>query len=302
MSQTKKSVSVVIPSWNSEKQLKQNLRYVYAAAREVDAEIVIVDDASSFDQSQAYLQKQAELGKIRYYANPTNQGFSYTVNRGVDLAKGEIVILLNTDVRPSKVAFKTCLRLFENPDVFAVTFNSGEAWMGGHWRDGLFQHFKVEPNQHNRHSLNPSLWASGGQAAFDKKKWQQLGGMDLLYKPFYWEDVDLGYRAWKRGWQILWDPKAKVVHDHQKSVIANNFSKKYITDTAQRNQFLFIWKNIRDRNLLLNHLINLPRYAFAYPLPFLRALVKLPKVLQARHRESSFIKKTDTEILKLWSN
>ncbi len=295
-----KTISVVIPSWNSEKQLKQNLRYVYAAANEVKAEIVIVDDASSYDQSQAYLKKQADLGKIRYYFNKTNQGFSYTVNRGVKLAKGDIVILLNTDVRPSKTAFKNCLRLFADPEVFAVTFNSGEAWAGAKWEKGMFHHFKVEPNAKNKNQLNFSLWASGGQAAFDKKKWLALGGMDLLYKPFYWEDVDLGYRAWKRGWKIIWDPQSKVVHDHQKSVIASNFSRKYITDTAQRNQFLFIWKNIHNSKLLASHLLRLPLFAFQYPIPFFRAVAKLPQVLSKRNQEKRLSKKTDVEILSLW--
>ncbi|KKU46788.1 MAG: hypothetical protein UX64_C0001G0001 [Microgenomates group bacterium GW2011_GWC2_46_7] len=41
-------VSVVIPSWNSESQLKQNLPYVFKAAAAVKAEIVVVDDASAF--------------------------------------------------------------------------------------------------------------------------------------------------------------------------------------------------------------------------------------------------------------
>ncbi len=293
-------ISVVIPSWNSEKQLKQNLRYVYTAAKEVDAEIVIVDDASSFDKSQEYLEKQAKLGKIRYYFNKTNRGFSYTVNRGVSLAKGDIVILLNTDVRPAKTAFKNMLRLFKQEDVFAVTFNSGEAWAGAKWENGMFQHFKVEPTLQNRNQLNFSLWASGGQAAFDKQKWQQLGGMDLLYKPFYWEDVDLGYRAWKRGWKIIWDPQSKVVHDHQKSVIANNFSRKYITDTAQRNQFLFIWKNIHDPQLMRPHLLALPKLILSYPLPFFRALLMLPQVVKRRQQEKKLAQKTDRDIISLW--
>ena len=166
--------------------------------------------------------------------------------------------------------------------------------------NGMFHHFKVEPNKDNKDKLNISLWASGGQAAFDKKKWNKLGGMDLLYKPFYWEDVDLGYRAWKRGWRIIWDPESHVVHDHQKSVIATNFTKKYITDTAQRNQFLFIWKNIHDSKMLLSHLIRLPRVALSYPMPLLRALGKLPEVIRKRNQEKRLSKKSDQEIISLW--
>ena len=138
-----KTVSVVIPSWNSEKQLQQNLPFVFAAAAKVKAEIVIVDDHSQFDRSAFYLKSLGD--KIRFYENRKNEGFSYTVNRGVKLAQGDIIMLLNTDVRPSPDCFVHALKYFADPSVYAVGFNSGEAWMGGEWQSSLFQHFKVEP-------------------------------------------------------------------------------------------------------------------------------------------------------------
>jgi len=293
------TVSVVIPSWNSESQMKQNLPYVFAAAEAVKAEIVIVDDKSAIDQSAHYLRSLGK--KIRFYQNKTNGGFSYTVNRGVSLAKGDIVILLNTDVRPSLDCFVKAIKYFEDDSVYALGFNSGEAWMGGEWKGGLFHHFKVEPTQTKKNRPNPSLWASGGQAAFSRSKWKELGGMDLLYKPFYWEDTDMGYRAWKRGWQVLWAPECRVVHDHQKSVIAGNFTKEFVMDTAQRNQFLFIWKNISDPIFLLNHLIRLPYYLLQYPGSVLQALRYLPRALSARASERPFWKRSDHAILSLWT-
>lgn len=299
MSRSNLSVSVVIPSWNSESQLKTNLRHVFAAAAEVDAEIIIVDDASEHDNSSGYLKDLAKRGKIKFFENSQNGGFAYTVNKGVSKAKGEIIILLNTDVRPSRDCFAKSLRLFED-DVFAVTFNSGEAWAGGKWESGMFHHFKVDPTNANKDKTNHSLWASGGQAAFDRKKWNILGGMDLLYKPFYWEDTDLGYRAWKRGWKIIWDPESRVVHDHQKSVIVSNFSPKYITDTAQRNQFLFIWKNVHDGKMIREHLLYLPKYLLSYPLPLLRALGKIIPVLSSRIKEIKRSVISDRELLSKW--
>jgi O-antigen biosynthesis protein len=293
------TVSVVIPSWNSESQMKQNLPYVFKAAAAVDAEIVIVDDNSQYDDSAGYLRSLGK--KIRFYANKGNGGFSYTVNRGVQEAKGDLIMLLNTDVRPSPDCFKQALKYFEDDSVYALGFNSGEAWMGGEWRGGLFHHFKVEPTKENKNISNPSLWASGGQAAFSRQKWLTLGGMDLLFKPFYWEDTDMGYRAWKRGWQVLWAPECRVVHDHQKSVIANNFTKEFVMNTAQRNQFLFIWKNISDPYFLLSHLVKLPYYLIKFPLPVLKALYFLPAVIAKRAAESKYWKRTDRDILALWA-
>lgn len=296
---TKPSVSIVIPSWNSENQLKQNLPYVFAAASKVKAEIIVVDDASAYDNSAKYLKSLGS--KIRFYENKTNGGFSYTVNRGAKLANGDIVILLNTDVRPSPDCFINCLHKFEDKTVFAVTFNSGEAWAGGKWSDGLLQHAKVEPNDNNKDTENPSLWASGGQAAFDRRKWESLGGMDLMYAPFYWEDVDLGYRAWKRGWRVVWDPKSKCVHDHQKSVIASNFTPEFVKATAQRNQFLFVWKNIHDPKMMLSHLLRLPRFVKNYPAPFFKALLLLPQALKSRRYEKKQSCVSDEAILQTWN-
>ncbi|MFZ2199807.1 MAG: glycosyltransferase family 2 protein [Microgenomates group bacterium] len=294
----KLTVSVVIPSWNSEVQMKQNLPYVFAAAERVYAEIVIVDDNSKHDKSPEYLKSLGD--KVRFFANKGNGGFSYTVNRGVKEAKGDIIMLLNTDVRPSPDCFEKVLKYFEDDSVYAVGFNSGEAWMGGEWQGGLFHHFKVEPTGKNKDHNNPSLWASGGQAAFSRDKWLALGGMDLLYKPFYWEDTDMGYRAWKRGWQVLWAPECKCVHDHQKSVIASNFTKEFVMATAQRNQFLFIWKNISDPSYLFNHLVRLPYYLLKYPGPVFKALLLLPAALSSRAHEKHFWKRQDRDILASW--
>ncbi len=295
----KPSVSVVIPSWNSESQMKQNLPYVFAAAKAVDAEVVIVDDNSQYDDSAGYLKSLGK--KVRFYENHENGGFSFTVNRGVKEAKGDLIMLLNTDVRPSPDCFVKALKYFEDDSVYALNFNSGEAWMGGEWKGGLFHHFKVEPTKENKNHQNPSLWALGGQGAFSRSKWMELGGMDLLYKPFYWEDTDMGFRAWKRGWQVLWSPECKVVHDHQKSVIASNFTKEFVMATAQRNQFLFIWKNISDSSFLLNHLLRLPYYLLKYPGPVARAIMMLPAALASRAKERHFWKREDRDILTSWT-
>lgn len=294
-----KTVSVVIPSWNSESQMKQNLPYVFAAAQRVNAEIVIVDDNSQYDNSAGYLKSLGK--KVRFYENKTNGGFSETVNRGVKLASGDLIMLLNTDVRPSPDCFEKALKYFEDDSVYAVGFNSKEAWMGGEWKGGLFHHFKVEPTETNKNMVNPSLWASGGQAAFSRSKWLELGGMDLLFKPFYWEDTDMGYNAWKRGWQVLWGPDCKCVHDHQKSVIASNFTKEFVMATAQRNQFLFIWKNITDQQFLLSHFLKLPYYLVKFPLPVLRAITYLPMVLKKRASAKKTWIRQDRDILKLWT-
>lgn len=294
-----RSVSIVIPSWNSEAQLKANLPSVLTAAKAVDGEVIVIDDASQQDDTQQYLLSLAD--KIRYYPNHINQGYSFTVNRGVELATGEIVILLNTDVEVEPDCFTAALSYFSDPDVFSIGFNSGEGSMRITWERGLFHHFKQEYDIAKDKQPIKSVWASGGQGAFLRQKWLELGGMDLLYKPYYWEDTDLGYRAWKRGWTNLFAPDCRCVHHHAQSVIAGNFPKDSIYTTAQRNQFLFIWKNISDTPLLLTHLLWLPFYLSRYPKTIWQALQLLPQAVSSRRRERRFWKRSDRDILKAWT-
>ena len=128
----------------------------------------------------------------------------------------------------------------------------------------------------------------------------QLGGMDPLYAPFYWEDVDLGYRAWKRGWRIIFDPRAHVVHDHEISVIKHNFSQQHVQSIAQRNQLLFIWKNIHDTKMIRSHLLVLPKFIKNYPQAFFAALVRLPTALRGRGVEQRACVQSDQQVLANW--
>jgi GT2 family glycosyltransferase len=290
------SVSVVIPAWNSLSQLKANLPGVLAASKLVNAQIIVVDDGST-DATIKYL---TSLGKqISFFQNPTNLGFAGTVNRGVREAKSDIVILLNTDVKPNINCFVNCLPYFNDQSLFAITFNSKEGYAGGRFRQGLFHHFRIMPNTTQAKVPEPSLFASGGQAAFSRQLWVELGGMDTIYKPFYWEDTDLGYRAWQLGYKILWAPDCQVPHLHQNSVIAAHFSARTIKNVAQRNQFLFIWKNFRNKKLLLAHLLSLPKYLYLYPNSFFCALQFLPAIFAYR-RKASKLCRPDQEILSLW--
>jgi len=293
------SVSIVIPAWNSEAQLKQNLPSVFAASKQVGAKIIVVDDFSTQDSTLSFLRSLGD--QIQLIENPQNLGFAATVNRGVEISQSDIVVLLNTDVRPGQECFSACLKQFKNDDIFAVTFNSDNSWAGGNWSRGLLEHSRVKADKSNITRPNPSLWASGGQAAFSRKKWNELGGLDTMYAPFYWEDVDLGYRAWKRGWQIIWDPSARCVHDHTTSVISGNYQSSHIHSIAQRNQFLFVWKNIHDSKMIWSHLIHIPSFIKNYPKAFFAALALIVPALVGRRVEKSASVRSDSEILQIWN-
>ena len=199
------SISIIIPNYNGEKLLNKNLPSVINALKNYqgEKEIIIVDDGSE-DESKNVVRNfiNNKTVEIRLLENEVNLGFSSTVNKGVKNAKGEIVILLNTDVAPQADFIEPLLSHFSDQKVFAVgcldkSIENGkviERGRGlGEWKRGFLVHRRGEVNKKN------TLWVSGGSGAFRKTIWETLGGLNELYNPFYWEDIDLSYRALKSG-------------------------------------------------------------------------------------------------------
>lgn len=295
MKKLNSTLSIIIPAWNSEKLLRKNLPFVFKAAAQSSADIIVVDDHSTKDNTYNLLKSYNK--KITLLRNDKTIGFAKSVNIGVSASKADFVALLNTDVVPSVDCFDKALKEFDD-DTFAITLNSDNSCAVASWNDGILEHFRV--NIEENVSKHPSLWASGGQGVFNREKWLLLDGMDPLYQPFYWEDTDLGFRAWKRGWKIYWLKTARVVHEHDESVIASNFTSTFIKQIALRNQILFIWKNITDSKLLYSHLLRLPQLVFRYPRSFFSALIRLPRALASRPNIKKTSKLSDQEILSIW--
>lgn len=285
-------VSIVIPNWNGEEKLKKNLPSVLKV-KSVE-EIIVVDDASS-DNSVEILER--EFPQVKLIKKNKNSGFSSTVNLGVKNSSCSLVFLLNSDALAKEDCVEKVLDHTKDPKVFSVGFNAGGSWAWGYFKDGYFWHGQARETPKEVHQ---TLWVSGGSGLFKKSIWDELGGLDELFDPFYEEDVDLGYRATKRGYTNLWAPNAKVEHYRQKGVIEENFPKSFVSRIAQRNQLIFIWKNITDSELIKQHIFTLVKMLVTHPKYwpiFLSALVRLPEILRKRRMEMKRNKYLDKEIL-----
>lgn len=297
-------VSIVIPNWNGKEKLERNLPKVLKV-KGVD-EVIISDDASE-DGSLEFLKK--EFPEVELVERSKNGGFSSNVNSGVKEAKGELVFLLNTDAVPEENCLSFVIPHFEDPKVFSVSFNTGGNWSWAKFEDGFFWHYMAPKNGGpssigSSEQAHQTLWAGGGSGIFRKSMWEQLGGLDEIYNPFYEEDVDLGYRATKRGYINLWEPNAKVEHYKEPGVISENFSKSKIAGIAERNQLLFIWKNITSEKLFSEHKIALIKKLLKNPKYFsifLAALAKQREVFRKREVEKKEAKIKDEEIFSKFS-
>lgn len=251
-----KKIDIIIPSYNARYLLEKHLPQVIAHTPEL-GKLIIVDDGGS-DDTKEFLA--ANYKEAIYLYHPKNQGFPISVNQGIAASKSELFILLNNDVSPSKDYVKNALHHFDNPKVFAVSFNEiNSSWPHIRWDNGKIG-FSQGEDKTQKHL---TAWASGGSAIFRRSIWDKLGGLNEIYSPGYWEDIDIGWRAWKMGYRLIWEPKSLVDHQHESSF--KKLNQKYISLIRQRNELLFHWQNITDQELLNSHFRFLFKYTLTHP-------------------------------------
>ena len=211
------TVSVVIPHWNRAELLDRALLSVAAQClpSDFDVEVVVVDNGSEDDSvavSRAHGARAIELG--------SNRGVSAALNRGIEQARGEWIVLLNNDVDLAPDWLAILLADAERTKAWFATgklydavsrdrldgtgdavCRGGAAWRLGHGRlDGpVFAH--------PRSTYFPSATA----ALFRRDFFQQAGLFDESIFA-YLEDVDLGMRAASLGLLGIYVPEAKAWH------------------------------------------------------------------------------------------
>lgn len=301
MLNNKFTVSVIMPNLNGEKLLEKNLPALLHAKDNSEnhiLEIIIVDDGS-WDNSVKLIS--SKFPEVKLIKHKKNRGFSAAVNTGARTAKGDLLLLINTDVIPDNNFLEPVLEHFNDKKVFAVSLHErGFGWAKGSFGDGYIQLAMGEEGT----GFHTSFYVSGGSGLFRREYWMELGGMDeKLLSPFYWEDIDLCYRATKRGYLNLWEPKGYVTHKHESTI--SKFPKSYVQRIRERNQLLVIWKNIGSANLIRKHVVGITKRLLRHP-GYLRvvlmALTRIGIALKERKREIKESKVSDEAIFSKFAN
>jgi GT2 family glycosyltransferase/glycosyltransferase involved in cell wall biosynthesis len=308
------AASVVIPNWNGKDLLAKYLPSVVAALAGNPANEIVVVDNGSTDGSAGFVR--AAFPRVKLVALPANLGFGGGSNAGFRAAANDIVVLLNSDMRVDSGFLAPLLEGFEDPLVFAVAcqifftdpgkLREETGLTQGWWQDGSLRvRHRIDPAIEG---LFPCFYGGGGSCAFDRRKFLELGGFDRLLEPFYLEDTDLGYLAWKRGWKVLYQPRSVVYHEHR-GTIGKRFSEEYIQTVLKKNFVLFCWKNIHQGPMLAAH------FFFAWagavlsvifgeipsrPTPYAlwRAFLQLPRAVRSRWKARSLARVDDTEAFR----
>src|SRR3989344_6999234 len=89
-------LSIIIVNWNTEDLLKQTLDSVFKETKNFDFEVIVVDNNSMKDDSVKMIKEN--FPQVVLIENKENLGFSRANNQGLKIAKGEYLMLLNSDV------------------------------------------------------------------------------------------------------------------------------------------------------------------------------------------------------------
>jgi GT2 family glycosyltransferase len=248
------SISAVIPSYNGRELLKANLPFLIQALEKegLEYEIIVSDDASS-DGTVEYLKK--EYPGIIVLSSQANQGFSPTINRGIERASKQLVMLLNNDIRLSEDYFASQLVYFGEPDTFGVMgkiigYENEAVQDAAKYPVCALANIKGTVNYElvgdNTGDWLPTFMLSGANSLVDAVKLKILGGYCEIFAPFNWEDMDLSLRAWRLGWKCYYEPQSVCRH-RPSSTIGKHYQKREAAVISARNKMLLHYLHLNGK-------------------------------------------------------
>ncbi|MDR2547281.1 MAG: glycosyltransferase family 2 protein [Lachnospiraceae bacterium] len=253
--------TVIIPNYNGRHYLSDCLKSLYQDIKELDSEqtvkVIVVDDGSN-DGSVDFIT--TVYPEVEIIALKANTGFCHAINRGIEAAKTEFVLLLNNDTI-IKPGFILALQkaITHSPKIFSVAAkmldighpglveSAGDLYTALGWAVGRGRGKKSKKYKRT----TPVFSACAGAAIYRREMIVALGYFDETHFA-YLEDVDLGYAARLRGYKNRCCSAAEVFHIGSATTGSRyNFQK---TRLSSQNSIILIAKNMP----LLQILVNLP--------------------------------------------
>jgi N-acetylglucosaminyl-diphospho-decaprenol L-rhamnosyltransferase len=216
--------TVVIPTLNARELLAEALTHL--EAQTVEHDVVVVDNASTDGTAELIAERFAHVRVVRL---ERNLGFGRAVNRGLELAATEIVVLVNNDVLCEPAFVERMVEPFADPTVAMVA-----GVLLQHDRPGLVDSAGIELDTTLRSwdvlwnrpveelaGVPDPVGPCGGAAAFRLDALRAVGAFDDAFFA-YWEDVDLALRLRLAGHGCVRAAAARALHKHGQTLGAGS--------------------------------------------------------------------------------
>lgn len=220
-------LSIIIVNWNTRDLTVDCLRSIYAAPDGLSLEVILIDNASSDDTVEAV---RREFPQVNLICSPRNLGFAGANNIGLQQARGEALLLLNSDTMvPSGALGAACAYLHAHPEVGMCgvkllnpdgTFQTSYARFPSLVSEllsatgmgvRLVSPYYPSPQPVDGEGAQEVDWVAGAFLLLRRSVYEQVGGMDTGFF-MYSEETDWCYRIKQAGWSIRYLPDISVIH------------------------------------------------------------------------------------------
>ena len=239
-------ISIVIPEWDNAAELAACLDGVHKAGLEWDEplELIAVVNGSPRDR---YGALQSAYPEVRWRFHDEPLGFGGAIRAGLQCAHHDWVYLLNSDVvldgdalraagaMRSAGAFSIASQIFLKD---ATRFREETNWSSLKVESGLAALHDLIPRSDKP---VPTFYGGGGASLFRTALLRRLMTASA-YDPFYWEDVEWGWRARKLGYESWFCP-ASIARHTQRSTIGRHYAADTVEQIVRRHALLFQLRN-----------------------------------------------------------
>lgn len=251
-------LTIIVVNYNVKYFLNICLKSLTKAIQGTESEIVVVDNASS-DGSSELLKKN--FSEVRWIENEENVGFGRACNQGIEIARGEYVLIINPDTLIGESLIPEILSIMDHEPgagALGVRLMDGKGcllreskrsiptlWSGFTKFSGLGELFNGIPffNQYYAPSLEYHERGEvevlpGAFMLIRKSVLDEVGGFDLQFF-MYAEDIDLSYRISKAGYKIIYAGHLTAIHFKGESTVKSLWA---YTETFFTSMRLFVEK------------------------------------------------------------
>ncbi len=214
-------ISVIIPLWNGRDLIDDCLSALLASCAEVEAtvEILVIDNGSA-DGSADHVAATWTHPQIFLIRNERNLGFAGGCNVGLRAARGMYLALLNQDTIVRSGWLSALISALDAepgivgslallPDGVTVQHAGGEV----EWPTAIARHLGYgEPLSPKWQHAAMVEFVTAAAMAFPRHLLDEIGPLDELFWPGYYEDVDFCFRAREAGYSVRYRPDAILIH------------------------------------------------------------------------------------------
>lgn len=311
-------ISIILVNWNGKKWLEQCLPTLGKQTYK-NFEVILVDNGSR-DNSIDFVRKN--FPKVKIIKSKDNLGFAGGNNLGLKKAKGELILLLNSDTKVPKDYLEKFIKAFDEIPNLASAQSKIRLMFepnkldscGAFWTSTSFlYHFGNGKNQNlPKYNQSFSVFTNKGASMLISKK--VIDEIDLFDEDFwnYYEETDFCHRAWLAGYECWYYPQTEI--RHAMGVTTFKFTSANIQFHNFKNKLLSFLKNFEKRTLvtvipmfiILNigiSVVWLLQGRFGNSIALYRAfwwnIVHIPETLKKRSKVQKLRKRSDREIFKI---